>query len=100
MEELVRAFPELVVLVGRTAGVGVSGCTLDSREVVPGDLYAALPGAKVHGASFADQAVAAGAVAVFTDPEGARRIAGKGTDVTVLVADDPRGRLGAMAAWV
>ena len=28
----------------------VTGVTLDSRAVAPGDLYAALPGAKTHGA--------------------------------------------------
>ena len=37
----------------------VLGVTLDSRTVAPGDLYAALPGAHVHGARFAGQAGAA-----------------------------------------
>ena len=36
----------------------------------PGDLYAALPGFSTHGARFAAQAVAAGAVAILTDPAG------------------------------
>ncbi|HLZ37567.1 MAG TPA: Mur ligase domain-containing protein, partial [Mycobacteriales bacterium] len=31
----------------------VSGVTSDSRAVRPGDLYAALPGARHHGAEFA-----------------------------------------------
>ncbi|MGL5830195.1 MAG: Mur ligase domain-containing protein, partial [Angustibacter sp.] len=30
----------------------ITGVTLDSRGIVPGDLYAALPGAQRHGASF------------------------------------------------
>jgi UDP-N-acetylmuramoyl-L-alanyl-D-glutamate--2,6-diaminopimelate ligase len=46
----------------------LSGLTLDSRSVKPGDLYVALPGARVHGAAFCADAVAAGAVAVLTDP--------------------------------
>jgi UDP-N-acetylmuramoyl-L-alanyl-D-glutamate--2,6-diaminopimelate ligase len=107
LDELVRAFPELNakpgvagVSTGGAAGVLLTGCTLNSREVAPGDLYAALPGAKVHGASFAGQAVAAGAVAVLTDVEGAGQIAEQGLDVAVLVTDDPRGRLGAVAAWI
>ncbi|HBY23067.1 MAG TPA: UDP-N-acetylmuramoyl-L-alanyl-D-glutamate--2,6-diaminopimelate ligase, partial [Propionibacteriaceae bacterium] len=34
--------------------VPVTGVTLDSRTVLPGDLYVALPGAHVHGAQFVD----------------------------------------------
>ncbi|WP_234379598.1 Mur ligase domain-containing protein, partial [Streptomyces caniscabiei] len=48
--------------------VRVTGITHDSRAVRPGDLYAALPGARLHGADFVDQAVGLGAVAVLTDP--------------------------------
>ena len=80
------------------AGTRVTGCTLDSRAVSPGDLYAALPGARAHGADFAVAAVAAGAAAVLTDPAGAERL-DLGA-VPVLVADDPRGVLGAVARWV
>ena len=53
----------------------VTGVTLDSRAVRPGDVYAALPGANVHGATFARDALRAGAVAVVTDSDGASRIA-------------------------
>ena len=35
---------------GPVSGLTVSGVTLDSRAVRPGDLYAALPGARTHGA--------------------------------------------------
>jgi len=84
-------------LGGRT----VSGCTLDSRAVQAGDLYAALPGAHAHGADFAGAAVAAGAAAVLTDPEGAARIPGASVSgVPVLVADHPRTVLGQVARWV
>ena len=76
----------------------VTGCTLDSRAVEPGDLYAALPGASAHGADFAAQAVSAGAAAVLTDPAGAGAFAAYG--VPVLVAEDPRAVLGAVARWV
>jgi UDP-N-acetylmuramoyl-L-alanyl-D-glutamate--2,6-diaminopimelate ligase len=48
---------------GMRSGLGVlSGITLDSRAVRPGDLYAALPGSRAHGAAYSDQAVAAGAL--------------------------------------
>ena len=76
----------------------VSGVTLDSRSVQPGDLYVALPGARVHGAAFCDDAVAAGAVAVLTDPDGRARAAASG--VPVFVVADPRARLGEIACWV
>ncbi|MDQ3503522.1 MAG: UDP-N-acetylmuramoyl-L-alanyl-D-glutamate--2,6-diaminopimelate ligase [Actinomycetota bacterium] len=76
----------------------VTGCALDSRAVEPGDLYAALPGASAHGADFAAQAVSAGAAAVLTDPAGAGAFAAYG--VPVLVAEDPRAVLGAVARWV
>ena len=80
------------------ASTSVSGATLDSRAVQPGDLYAALPGARSHGADFAAQAVSLGATAVLTDAEGAAR-AGE-LAVPVLVADDARAVLGEVARWV
>ena len=76
----------------------VRGVTLDSREVRAGDLYVALPGARVHGAVFCADAVAAGAVAVLTDPDGRARAAASGVPVFVLA--DPRARLGEIACWV
>jgi UDP-N-acetylmuramoyl-L-alanyl-D-glutamate--2,6-diaminopimelate ligase len=76
----------------------LSGLTLDSRSVTPGDLYVALPGSHVHGAAFCADAVAAGAVAVLTDPDGRSRAVASGVPVFVLA--DPRGRLGEIACWV
>lgn len=78
--------------------VAVTGVTLSSRTVRPGDLYAALPGARVHGADFVGQASRAGAVAVLTDRTGAARIGRCG--LPVLVTEDPRGALGGIAAQV
>ncbi|MCU1624631.1 MAG: UDP-N-acetylmuramyl-tripeptide synthetase [Frankiales bacterium] len=83
-------------VVGRLDGVLVTGCTHDSRAVQPGDLYAGLPGARAHGADFAAEAIAAGAVAVLTDEAGAARIGG----VPALVAGAPRAVLGEIASWV
>ncbi|WP_104432632.1 UDP-N-acetylmuramoyl-L-alanyl-D-glutamate--2,6-diaminopimelate ligase [Kineococcus xinjiangensis] len=78
--------------------VVVTGATLDSRAVGPGDLYAALPGARAHGADFAVQAAASGAVAVLTDPAGAERVVAAG--LPALVVPDPRAVLGEVAATV
>jgi UDP-N-acetylmuramoyl-L-alanyl-D-glutamate--2,6-diaminopimelate ligase len=95
LEDLLGAVAGLSVQ-GSVEAVLVSGCTHDSRAVRPGDLYAALPGAHVHGADFVEQARRAGAVAVLTDREGAGRIEG----LPVLVAEPPRAVLGAVASWV
>ena len=76
--------------------VAVTGLTLSSQRVEPGDLYAALPGARAHGADFAAAAVAAGAVAVLTDESGLERALA--TAVPVVVVDRPRAVLGGLAA--
>jgi UDP-N-acetylmuramoyl-L-alanyl-D-glutamate--2,6-diaminopimelate ligase len=89
--------------VGRAESIGrepgrLSGVTLDSRAAAPGDLYAALPGARAHGAAYAEQAVAAGAVAILTDPDGRDRAARAG--VPVFVVSNPRDRLGDVSCWI
>jgi UDP-N-acetylmuramoyl-L-alanyl-D-glutamate--2,6-diaminopimelate ligase len=76
----------------------ITGITHDSRAVRPGDLYAALPGARLHGADFVAQAADLGAAAVLTDSTGAERAAATG--LPVLVTDDPRGRMGELAAEI
>jgi len=78
----------------------VHGVTVDSRDVHAGDLFGALPGLKVHGATFARQAVDAGASAVLTDAEGHRLIADAGLALPVLVTQDPRHAIGEAAAAV
>ncbi len=78
----------------------MTGVTLDSRAVLPGDLYAALPGAHAHGADFAGAAARAGAAAVLTDADGARRMGAGGVDLPVLVVEQPRCVLGEVAARV
>ncbi len=75
--------------------VRVTGATIDSRAVEPGDLFCAMPGENVHGARFAAQAVARGAAAILTDRAGADECLATG--VPVLVATHPR-RVTALAA--
>lgn len=83
--------------LGGDPGTTVTGATLDSRRVLPGDLYAALPGARAHGADFAGQALAAGAAVVLTDVDGAGRVP---QGATVIVVDSPRAVLGRVSARV
>ena len=100
-----RSLPAVLATAGvPTSGVpavDVTGISLASGRVQPGDLYAALPGARVHGATFAAEAVAGGAVAVLTDPAGGRALSEGGVSgVPVVVVDEPRRVLGAVAAAV
>lgn len=85
-----------VTVHGDPAGVAVTGISLASQRVRPGDLYAALPGSRAHGVEFAAEAIAAGATAVLTDPAGA----GVPLPVPVLAVDNPRSLLGGLAAHV
>ena len=72
----------------------IAGLTADSRAVKPGDLFAALPGAKMDGRDYIEDAIARGAVAV---------LAPAGTVIedsrTALVTDiNPHRRFALMAA--
>ena len=78
--------------------VVVSGISLDSRTVRSGDVYAAIPGLKVHGAEFCAQAVANGARVILTDPTGMERALASG--VPCLVVSDPRRQLGELSAFL
>ena len=80
------------------AGGSITGITHDSRQVQPGDLYAALPGAQQHGGEYAVAAARAGAAGVLTDPAGRELAAGCG--LPLFVVTDPRARLGEVASWV
>ncbi|WP_229790409.1 Mur ligase family protein [Mycetocola manganoxydans] len=79
--------------------VTLTGITMDSRSVEPGDLYVAVPGARFHGASFSADAVARGAVAILTDASGVVDATVSGVPVVVTV-ESPRELIGDIAAWL
>ena len=90
-----------VVVPGTSGSVPVTGISLNSRTVEPGDLYVALPGASRHGADFVSQAVEAGAAAVLTDDAGARLLAfSHDIAVPVLLAEEPRSLVGGLSALI
>jgi len=98
-----RSLPHLVEDFGfehRGAPVAdvVSGITISSKDVHPGDLYVGLKGVRFHGASFAEAAREAGAVAILTDDEGAEIAADSG--LPIIVTPEPRLALGELAAWI
>jgi UDP-N-acetylmuramoyl-L-alanyl-D-glutamate--2,6-diaminopimelate ligase len=73
----------------------IQGITADSRKVRPGWLFAALPGAKVDGRSFAPKALEQGAAAILAG----REI--EGMSAPLVIAADPRRAyaLAAAAFW-
>lgn len=81
----------------------VSGVSQDSRSAAAGDLWAALPGARVHGAVFAGEVLARGVGAVLTDEAGLeliRTAVDDLRDVSIIVVDAPRAVLGGISAQV
>ncbi|MFG1932035.1 UDP-N-acetylmuramoyl-L-alanyl-D-glutamate--2,6-diaminopimelate ligase [Mycobacterium sp. NPDC048908] len=96
LAEQVRAVP---AGGGAVPDVQITGVTLRGQNAQPGDLFAALPGASSHGAGYAADAVARGAVAVLTDPRGMDAM-DPGVGVPVLLHPEPRSVLGELAATV
>jgi UDP-N-acetylmuramoyl-L-alanyl-D-glutamate--2,6-diaminopimelate ligase len=78
------------------ANPALTGITVDSRAVQPGFLFAALPGSRVHGATFAPTAIANGAAAILTDAEGARLVTAPA--IPVVVVEDAREALARAAS--
>jgi len=94
------ALTRLAALCGATvvgADLAVTGITASSQQVRVGDLFAGLPGRVAHGARFATEALAAGALAVLTDPAGRATVP---PDVAVLLVQDVRAALGPVASEV
>ena len=81
-------------LTGNSTAV-ITGISLSSNDVQEGDLFIALPGEKAHGANFAQDAIARGAVAVLTDAAGALKVSG----VPVIISEHPRRAAGVISAW-
>ena len=71
----------------------ISGLVMDSRRVVPGNVFFALPGLRTHGGAFVDEAVSRGAVAVITSIM-PKTIPAK---VTFVQVTDPRAVMASMA---
>jgi len=71
----------------------VSGLTLDSRRVQPGDLFAALPGRQLDGRDFVPAALRAGAAALLLGPGDTAP-----PGIPALAAEDPRGALAVASA--
>lgn len=78
------------------ADLEIAGVTADSRQVVPGDLFAALPGGLADGRTYIAEAVRRGAVAVLA-PDGTAWPDGV-PERPLLLDREPRKRLAHIAA--
>ncbi len=98
LSEYSLSLSEIATLVGtsdanlESSDLSITGITLDSNDVIQGDLFVALPGANSHGSKFIDSAVANGAIAVLTDMS-----ANVHADIPVLRVNDPRLWVGVIA---
>ena len=100
MAEISKTLTELGLTAAGGRDATITGLTVDSRAVKKGMLFAALPGVKVHGASFIGTALAQGATAILTDSKGAALAADElaASDAAVIVAQDPRQTLAQTAS--
>jgi UDP-N-acetylmuramoyl-L-alanyl-D-glutamate--2,6-diaminopimelate ligase len=80
------------------SGIEVTGITLSTKDLRPGDLFVGLKGGNSHGASFAKAAAKAGAVAILTDSDGA--LLARDSHLPVVVLESPRDALGKISAWI
>jgi UDP-N-acetylmuramoyl-tripeptide--D-alanyl-D-alanine ligase len=91
---------ELAALAGGRLVAGdpearVTGVSIDSRTIRPGDLFVALPGARTDGHAFLADAAGRGAAALLV-----REAAGAPAGVAVVRVDDPATALARLAAGV
>lgn len=95
---------EIIDFLGLSSGsfteaqlnTAIRGISVESSKVMPGYLFAALPGARTHGAHFIEDAMGRGAVAILTNPEGAALIE---TTLPVVSTDHARERMGPLASY-
>ncbi len=81
-------------LEGLSAELAITGLTLDSREVTPGDAFVAIAGFGAHGLNFVDAAREAGASAILFEPPAPDDLPAPADAIPV---SGLRARMGAMA---
>ena len=76
---------------GDAGGVTMTGATIDTRKLKPGDLFVALPGTNTHGRDFLQAAAKGGAAAALVDKHDS------GIALPQIVVSDPAAALGNLA---
>jgi len=95
-----KTLQELGLTAAGGANPSITGLAVDSREVKPGFLFAALPGSNMHGAEFIEYALRMDAAAILTDAAGAAIAAQalSASSAAMIITEDPRGALARTAA--
>jgi UDP-N-acetylmuramoyl-L-alanyl-D-glutamate--2,6-diaminopimelate ligase len=83
---------------GAVDAVEVSGISINTGNLRPGDLYVGVQGVRSHGASYATKAKELGAVALLTDAAGAELSVD--ADLPTVIVESPREALGAISGWI
>jgi UDP-N-acetylmuramoyl-L-alanyl-D-glutamate--2,6-diaminopimelate ligase len=99
VRSLRQLFPELAFTPAQEHLL--SGMTLDSRAVKPGDLFLAVAGVKGHGVAFVEDAILHGAAAVAVETDGLARVEAvqlPGRSVPVAAVPDLGRRAGELAS--
>jgi UDP-N-acetylmuramoyl-L-alanyl-D-glutamate--2,6-diaminopimelate ligase len=100
MAETGKSLSELGLRAQGGREARITGLSVDSRQVKPGHLFAALPGTKMHGGEFIQYALRMEAAAILTDRAGAEIAKAElaGSDAALVVVEDPRQVLAYTAA--
>lgn len=96
LNELLSGEEAVVTAEIHPADLEITGIASDSRQVAPGNLFAALPGTLIDGRRFIDDAVRRGATAILL-PEGSK-VNDRSSAVTLITDTNPRKRYAEMAA--
>lgn len=100
MAETVKTLSELGLRAQGGREARITGLSVDSRQVKPGHLFAALPGTRMHGGEFIRYALRMEAAAILTDREGAEIAKAElaASTAALIVVEDPRQVLAYTAA--
>ena len=96
LSDLLRGKEMALMFATTEKNVEITGITADSRNVEPGFLFAALPGAQTEGARFIPQALRQGAAAILGAPE--LKKAFPDSDAEFLPAENSRKAFAMLAA--
>lgn len=102
LDELARVLDaRILAQPGTPLDTEITDIAQDNRRITAGSVFLALPGAHLHGATFAADAARRGAIAVVTDEAGLPNLAGElDRQIPVLVVDDVPRKAGRAAAAV
>lgn len=100
VRRLLKTLNDVLVVLGQSPIVqdrAISGLALDSRKLVGGELFLAVPGFAVDGRHYITAAEQAGAVAVLADAGDGFTVPEVAGDIPVILVPGLRNRLGTIA---